>query len=71
MLTDLMLPGASGREVARRQKEEHPGLEVVIMSGYAGGSPGNRGGLPAEIPFIQKPFTPDELIGIIRRALEV
>ena len=70
LLSDLGLPGISGRELAERVRELRPDLPVVIMSGYATGSPGSSRALPSDIPFIQKPFTPTHMLQVLRDILE-
>jgi CheY-like chemotaxis protein len=54
LLTDVVMPGLSGPELARRISERHPGVHVVYMSGYAEGFP--EGDLPRNSAFLQKPF---------------
>ena len=70
LLTDLVLPGMSGRALVDWALRERPDLRVVVMSGYDKESPGHRGDLPSEIAFIQKPFTPEALVRAVRRALD-
>jgi CheY-like chemotaxis protein len=69
LLTDLVLPGLSGRELVDRAGARFSDLAVVVMSGYAEGSPGSRQDLPQEVGFIQKPFTPEGLVEVVRRYL--
>ena len=69
VLTDLVLPGMGGRELVDHVREAYPQVPVVVMSGYAEGSPGSRQDLPAEVGFIQKPFTPDGLLQAVREGL--
>lgn len=69
VLSDLGLTGMSGGALAARLRETHPRTPFIVMSGYAADSPGRVGRLPADIPFIQKPFIPDTLIRVVRRAL--
>jgi DNA-binding NtrC family response regulator len=69
VLTDLVLPGMGGRELVDWVRDRFPGLRLVVMSGYAEGSPGKRKDLPEEVAFIQKPFSPDGLVDSIREQL--
>jgi len=64
LLTDLMMPGGSGRELARRMRALSPRLKVLFMSGY--GEPGT-GGVQLEPgdPFLAKPFTRQQLLQAI------
>jgi PAS domain S-box-containing protein len=70
LLTDVVMPGMSGVDLAPKLIAERPALRVLYMSGYADG-PMTRQNItiPANI-FVQKPFTPRVLIGRVQRALE-
>jgi DNA-binding NtrC family response regulator len=61
LVTDLVMPGTSGRAVAQAVVERHPGLRVLYISGYSDAEIGARGILSPEMSFLQKPFTVDEL----------
>lgn len=67
VLTDIGLQGMSGRTLISHVRERHPGLPIVIMSGYAAAA--KEGELPAEIPLVQKPFTPSALVAVVQRAM--
>ena len=54
LLTDVLMPGLRGPELARLVSEQHPGVRVVYMSGYAEGLPEMQ--LPPNSAFLQKPF---------------
>jgi PAS domain S-box-containing protein len=62
VLTDVAMPGMSGRELAERLREARPDVRVIFMSGYADDEIVRRGLLDPEQPFIQKPFTPAVLV---------
>jgi PAS domain S-box-containing protein len=62
LLTDLILPGMSGRALLERVRRTHPNVRCIAMSGYAEGSPGSRVDLPTDVVFLPKPFTPDALM---------
>jgi two-component system cell cycle sensor histidine kinase/response regulator CckA len=68
VLTDVAMPGMSGRELADRLRQARPDVRVIFMSGYADDEIVRRGLLEPDQPFIQKPFTPDLLI---RRVAEL
>ncbi len=68
MLTDLGLPGMSGHELVARVRVTHPRLPILIASGYANESAGSDD-LPADIPFIQKPFSVEGLVEAVHNAL--
>jgi two-component system cell cycle sensor histidine kinase/response regulator CckA len=61
LLTDLVMPGMSGLELARAARELQPGLPVLCMSGYSEQTLRDRGGEGDEMGFIEKPFAPGEL----------
>lgn len=70
LLTDIMMPGMNGVEVASRVTRALPGVHVVYMSGYADQDLVRQGLLEPESRFIQKPFTPQELADLVRSILE-
>lgn len=70
LLTDLGLPGMSGRDVVSEVRKLYPTLPIVVMSGYDAESEEHRKDIPDEIPFVQKPFTPGQLVAILREALK-
>jgi two-component system cell cycle sensor histidine kinase/response regulator CckA len=61
LLTDLVMPGMSGLELARAARERQPDLPVLCMSGYSEQTVRDRGGDGGEVDFIGKPFGPGEL----------
>jgi len=69
VLTDLGLPGKSGRDLVDWCREQRPHLPVAVMSGYAAESPGGRKGIPPDISFLGKPFTPAQLLETARDLL--
>jgi CheY-like chemotaxis protein/anti-sigma regulatory factor (Ser/Thr protein kinase) len=69
VLTDVIMPGLNGRELSERLATTQPGLPVLFMSGYTDDDVLARSLLPAEAPFIQKPFGPDELVAKVRTML--
>jgi two-component system, cell cycle sensor histidine kinase and response regulator CckA len=69
LLTDVMMPGAFGPEVADAVREVVPGLPVLYMSGHAEDMA--RGGLvDPTVPFLAKPFTPRRLAEKVREVLD-
>jgi two-component system cell cycle sensor histidine kinase/response regulator CckA len=70
LLTDMVMPGMNGRELARSVKEKHPGTKVIFMSGYTSDMIANQGALQAGEIFMQKPLSPMNLAGKIRRVLD-
>jgi len=67
LLTDMVMPGTRGDDLARRLAASRPNLHVLLMSGYTDQTVGE---LAAEVAFLQKPFTPSALAQAVRRALE-
>lgn len=67
LITDLMMPGLSGRQLADRVRAARPGVRVLFMSGYdADNSPD---ALDENADFLHKPFIPRELTERVQRAL--
>lgn len=70
LLTDLMMPGLSGREVIERFRPIRPGVPVVCMTGYAKEREGSRALALASVEIVAKPFTSATLLRAIAEALE-
>jgi Signal transduction histidine kinase len=69
VLTDLMLPGVDGVELAARLEKLKPNLPVVVMSGYADHTALDPNWLRVTRPFIEKPFTAAGLLAFVRAEL--
>lgn len=69
LLTDVIMPGISGAELARTFQEIRPDARVLFMSGYAHEAIGGEGVLEPGLQFIQKPFSPRELLEKVRHVL--
>ncbi|MGB9464367.1 MAG: ATP-binding protein, partial [Candidatus Acidiferrum sp.] len=70
LLTDIIMPGTSGRELARRITARHPRTHVLYMSGYTDNVLAEGGVLEAGVSFLQKPFTPAVLAQKVRDVLD-
>jgi CheY-like chemotaxis protein len=70
LLTDVVMPGASGPELTRHLVEQRPALRVIYMSGYTEDAIVQHGVLKPGIAFLNKPFTSETLGAKIREALE-
>jgi two-component system cell cycle sensor histidine kinase/response regulator CckA len=69
LLTDVIMPEMSGPRLAELLHARHPGLPVVYMSGYSNGLLGSTRVLDADIPFLEKPFTGEELLLKVHEAI--
>ena len=69
MLTDVGLPGMSGRHLVDELRRRGNPMPTVVMSGYAEGGEEMPGELPIDVEFVQKPFTADSLLAALRRSL--
>jgi PAS domain S-box-containing protein len=70
MLTDVVMPGMNGHEVAKRLESFHPETKVLYMSGYTDNAIVLHGVLVKGVHYIQKPFTVDALTKKVREVLE-
>jgi len=70
LLTDVVMPGMSGHELAKRLTKRFPHLRVMYMSGYTYNVITQDGTLEEGISFLQKPFTPQALTEKVREALD-
>ncbi len=70
LITDMVMPGMTGRELADALKAERPGLRVLYMSGYTGDAVVRHGVLEEGMPYLQKPFTPGALAFKVREVLD-
>jgi CheY-like chemotaxis protein len=70
ILTDVVMAGMNGPELAKEMATLRPGLRVLFMSGYTDNVISHQGVLPADVAYVQKPFTAESLAEKIRAALD-
>jgi len=70
LLTDVVMPGMSGHDLAKRLTARYPNLRVLYMSGYAYNVFAEGGTLEENVSFLQKPFTPKALTQRVRETLD-
>jgi len=70
LLTDVIMPGMNGRELAQRICEIRPNVQVLYMSGYTENVVGHNGTLDAGVRLLQKPFSLRNLKNIVREVLD-
>ena len=70
LLTDVIMPGMNGRELAQRISEIRPQTKILYMSGYTENVIGHNGTLDAGVQLLQKPFTLRDLKSKVREVLD-
>jgi len=70
VLTDVVMPRLSGRDLAQRVLASHPESKILYMSGYTDDAVVQRGVLAQEVTLLRKPFTPYALVASVREVLD-
>ena len=71
LLTDVVMPNVSGRDLAALFAKTYPDTKVVFMSGYTDDAIVRHGILEEGIAYLQKPFTPESLVSKVRAVLDL
>lgn len=69
IVTDVVMPGMDGRELGRRLEQSRPTLPILYISAYDVNDIFRRGSPHSSATFLQKPFTPGDLIGSVEQLL--
>jgi DNA-binding response OmpR family regulator len=70
LVTDVIMPGQSGRALHEQLAVSHPGLRALFMSGHAEDVISHHGVLLPGLRFLQKPFAPSTLLAKVREVLD-
>jgi CheY-like chemotaxis protein len=70
LITDVVMPGMNGSDLARRISAGQPRLKCLFMSGYTASVAQERGGLDEGTPFLAKPFAREDLLRKVRAVLD-
>ncbi|MDQ3000691.1 MAG: sigma-54 dependent transcriptional regulator [Fibrobacterota bacterium] len=70
MITDVRMPGMSGLDLVKRARQEHPGMECIVMTAYGDGGTGVEAMRNGALEYVTKPFEMDEMLLLVRSAVE-
>jgi PAS domain S-box-containing protein len=70
LISDMVMPGMTGAELAKQLLDKHPAMKVILMSGYTDEAVDDRGVLEVGGVFLQKPFSTKEFTHTVREVLD-
>jgi len=70
LITDVVMPNVNGRELAERIARARPGIKILFISGFTQGVVEQQGIIPENVPFLAKPFAPEDLLKKVRQLLQ-
>jgi len=70
VITDVIMPQMSGKELYDQIKSQLPQIKVLLMSGYTDDALAHHGVLDENLSFLEKPFSPSKLAGKVRGVLD-
>ena len=70
LLTDLVMPNMNGRDLYEKVATLHPGIKVILMSGYSADVPRRSDHVEENVPFLHKPFSMKQLSEKVREVLD-
>jgi two-component system cell cycle sensor histidine kinase/response regulator CckA len=70
LVTDVVMPGMSGPKLAEVIRRTRPAMRIIFISGYAGDEVARKGISTGDVPFVQKPYLPSQLLARVREVLD-
>jgi two-component system cell cycle sensor histidine kinase/response regulator CckA len=70
VITDVVMPGMSGPALAEAIRQRWPDTRIILMSGYADDAVTRQGVFTGDVPFVQKPYSPSDLLRRVREVLD-
>lgn len=70
LVTDMRMPGMTGRDLADRVRFRHPSTRILFISGFTDDPSVQSGILPAHAGFLSKPFHPDQMVDAVTKLME-